>query len=299
MKKIYIESAKRESVIQPIIYFLILIAVSAVSGILGALVGLGGGTFLVPIYTLYLRMPIAYATGASLISTIATSSGAGSAYIKDKITNIKLGMGLEIATTAGSIVGALTVAFMYSHHLQYVIYIVFGLVLLSQVYIQLTRSKYELPKEIKPDWSTKLFKLYGSYYDVVLEKEVNYYGVRWWLGETIMFFAGFISGLLGIGSGALKVLGMDWAMNLPMKVSTTTSNFMIGVTAATGSSIYWIYGYIQPFIAAGTAIGVLLGAFIGTKILVRITNKSIRYIFSAILIFLGIQMVLRGLGYGF
>jgi uncharacterized membrane protein YfcA len=118
---------------------------------------------------------------------------------------------------------------------------------------------------MKPDWSTKLFKLYGSYYDVVLGKEVNYYGVRWWLGETIMFFAGFISGLLGIGSGALKVLGMDWAMNLPMKVSTTTSNFMIGVTAATGSSIYWIYGYIQPFIAAGTAIGVLFGAFIGYK----------------------------------
>ncbi len=285
--------------IQPIIYFIILIVVSALSGILGALVGLGGGTFLVPIYTLYLRIPIAYATGASLISTIATSSGAGSAYIKDRITNVKLGMGLEIATTGGSIAGALTVAFMYSHHLEYIIYIVFGLVLLSQVYIQLTRSKFELPKEMKPDWSTKLFKLYGSYYDIVLGKEVNYYGVRWWLGEIIMFFAGFISGLLGIGSGALKVLGMDWAMNLPMKVSTTTSNFMIGVTAATGSSIYWIYGYIQPFIAAGTAIGVLLGAYIGTKILVRITNRSIRYIFSAILIILGIQMVLRGLGYGF
>lgn len=120
--------------------------------------------------------------------------------------------------------------------------------------------------------------------------------MRWWLGEIIMFFAGTISGLLGIGSGALKVLGMDWAMNLPMKVTTTTSNFMIGITAATGSSIYWYEGYIQVFIAAATAIGVLTGgAFIGAKILVRMTNKNIRWIFFGVLSFLGVEMVLKGL----
>jgi len=278
---------------------LIIVIVSIISGILGSLVGLGGGTFLVPIYTLYMGIPIAYATGASLISTIATSSGAASAYIKDRITNIKIGMGLEIATTAGSIVGALTATLVYTHHLQYAIYIIFGVVLLSQVLIQFTKARHELPKEVKPDWTTRFFKLYGKYYDLVLNREVEYHGIRWWLGEIIMFFAGFISGLLGIGSGALKVLGMDWAMNLPMKVSTTTSNFMIGVTAATGSSIYWAFGYIAPFLAAGTAIGVLIGSYFGTKILVKITNRSIRYIFTVILLFLGVQMVLRGLGYGF
>ncbi|AOL16291.1 permease [Sulfolobus sp. A20] len=283
----------------PLEFFIAIVLISALSGILGSLTGLGGATFLVPIYTLYLGIPIVYASGASLISTIATSSGAASAYIKDRITNVRIGMGLEIATTTGSIAGALTVAYIYSHHLQFIVYIVFGIVLLSQVYVQLTRSRFELPKPIKPDWTTKIFQLYGKYYDAALNQEVEYYGIRWWLGEIIMFFAGYISGLLGIGSGALKVLGMDWAMNLPMKVSTTTSNFMIGVTAATGSSIYWLFGYIEPFLAAGTAIGVLIGAYIGTKILVRITNKTIRYIFTAILVFLGIQMIMRGLGYGF
>ena len=130
------------------------------------------------------------------------------------------------------------------------------------------------------------------------EKNVSYTGVRWWLAELIMFFAGIISGLLGIGSGALKVLGMDWAMNLPMKVTTTTSNFMIGITAATGSTIYWYEGYIQIFIAAATAIGVLIGSYLGAKVLVRITNKDIRWLFFAILSFLGIEMLLKGLYLG-
>lgn len=284
--------------LSPVEEFLTAVIVSALSGMLGALTGLGGATFLVPIYTLYFGVPIVYASGASLISTIATSTGTASAYVKERIANVRIGVGLEIATTTGSILGALTVAYVYSHHLQDVIYLVFGLVLLSQIYVQLERSKFEVPHNMKPDWTTRVFQLHGKYFDPALGHEVEYVGVRWWLGEIIMFFAGYISGLLGIGSGALKVLALDWAMNLPLKVSTTTSNFMIGVTAATGSSIYWVYGYIQPFLAAGTAIGVLMGSFIGAKILVRVRSKTIRYIFTGILAFLGVQMVLRGLGYG-
>ncbi len=274
---------------------LVLIA-SIISGFLGSLVGLGGGTFLVPIYTLFLGIPIAYATGASLISTIATSSGAASAYVRDRITNVKIGMGLEIATTTGSILGSLTAAYIYAHHLAYIVYIIFGLVLLSQIYVQLKKSSLELPRPMKPDWTTRIFKLYGEYYDEALNQTVKYHGVRWWLGEIIMLFAGYVSGLLGIGSGALKVLGMDWAMNLPMKVSTTTSNFMIGVTAASGSAIYWFSGLIQPILAGFTALGVLLGAMMGSRVLPKITNRLIRYIFTAILAFLGIEMVLRGFG---
>lgn len=284
--------------LSPVEEFLTAVIVSALSGMLGALTGLGGATFLVPIYTLYFGVPIVYASGASLISTIATSTGTASAYVKERIANVRIGVGLEIATTTGSILGALTVAYVYSHHLQDVIYLVFGLVLLSQIYVQLERSKFEVPHNMKPDWTTRVFQLHGKYFDPALGHEVEYVGVRWWLGEIIMFFAGYISGLLGIGSGALKVLALDWAMNLPLKVSTTTSNFMIGVTAATGSSIYWVYGYIQPFLAAGTAIGVLMGSFIGARILVRVRSKTIRYIFTGILAFLGVQMVLRGLGYG-
>ena len=272
-----------------------LLIFSIIAGLLGSLTGLGGGTVLVPLLTLFLGIPIAYAAGASLISTIATSSGAASAYIRDRITNVRIGMGLEIATTTGSIVGSLTAAYIYSHNLAWIVYVVFGIVILTSIVPTAQRGKYEIPDPRKPDWTTRVFKLYGSYYDDALKMEVKYWGVRWWLGELIMFFAGFISGLLGIGSGALKVLGMDWAMNLPMKVSTTTSNFMIGVTAATGSALYWYFGYIQPMMAAVTAIGVLIGAMSGTKILVRITNKQVRWVFLAILAFLGMEMLLKGL----
>jgi uncharacterized membrane protein YfcA len=275
--------------------FLSIVVGGVFAGVLGSLTGLGGATVLVPLLTLFYGVPIIYATGASLISTIATSAGSASAYTKQKITNIKVGVGLEIATTTGAIVGSLTAVEVYDHKLQWIIYVIFGLVLLMSLIPTVQRGKYEVPQDRKADWSSKLFQLAGSYHDARLKKQVNYVGVRWWLAELIMFFAGVISGLLGIGSGALKVLGMDWAMNLPMKVTTTTSNFMIGITAATGSSIYWYEGYIQLFLAAAAAIGVLLGSFIGAKILVRITNKDIRWIFFGILSFLGVEMLLKGL----
>jgi len=274
--------------------FLSIVIGGIFAGVLGSLTGLGGATVLVPLLTLFYGVPIIYATGASLISTIATSAGSASAYTKQKITNIKVGVGLEIATTTGAIVGSLTAVEVYDHHFQWIIYVIFGLVLLMSLVPTVQRGKYEVPQHIKADWSSRLFQLAGSYYDARLKKKVDYVGVRWWLAESIMFFAGVISGLLGIGSGALKVLGMDWAMNLPMKVTTTTSNFMIGITAATGSSIYWYEGYIQLFLAAAAAIGVLMGSFMGAKILVKITNKDIRWIFFGILSFLGVEMLLKG-----
>ncbi|MHB8357910.1 MAG: sulfite exporter TauE/SafE family protein [Thermoplasmataceae archaeon] len=264
------------------------------AGLLGSLTGLGGGTVLVPLLTLFYGVPIIFATGASLISTIATSAGSASAYTKEKIANIKIGVGLEVATTLGAIVGSITVVFLDKDNLSWVIYIIFGIVLLTSLIPTIKRGKYEEPMHREADWSTRLFQLSGQYHDSKLKKDVKYNGVRWWMGEIVMFFAGVMSGLLGIGSGALKVLGMDWAMNLPMKVTTTTSNFMIGITAATGSSIYWYNGFIQIFLAAATAIGVLIGAFFGAKILVRITNKNIRWIFFGILSFLGIEMVQKG-----
>ncbi|MBB5253942.1 sulfite exporter TauE/SafE family protein [Sulfurisphaera ohwakuensis] len=277
-----------------LLFIISLLLSSIIAGFIGSLTGLGGATVLVPIYTLFLSIPIEYATGASLISTIATSSGAASAYIKDRITNVKIGMGLEIATTTGAIVGSLIAHYIYEHHLAFILFIIFGIVILTSIYPQLKKASLELPKPMKPDWTTRVFQLYGKYYDVALRQEVEYYGVRWWLGEIIMFFAGMISGLLGIGSGALKVIGMDWAMNLPIKVSTTTSNFMIGVTAATSSSLYWIFGYIQPVMAGITAIGVLIGSFIGSKVLPKIRNVRLRLIFMLILAFLGIEMIIRG-----
>jgi uncharacterized membrane protein YfcA len=281
--------------IELVLRFLSILIGGVMAGILGSLTGLGGATVLVPLLSLFYGIPIIFATGASLISTIATSAGSASAYTKHKIANVKIGIGLEIATTAGAIVGSLTVVAVDKANATWIIYIIFGIVLLGSLIPTIQRSQSEEPLDKKPDWTTRVFQLTGHYYDSKLKRKISYSGVRWWLAEIIMFFAGVISGLLGIGSGALKVLGMDWAMNLPMKVTTTTSNFMIGITAATGSSIYWYEGYIQLFIAAATAIGVVIGAYIGSKILLKITNKDVRWIFFSILSFLGVEMLLKGL----
>lgn len=170
------------------------------------MIGLGGATIVVPIYVLFLGMPIQYAEGTCLISTIATSSGAGSAYVRDKSTNVRIGMSLEIATTSGSIVGSLAAAWVYTHRIQRVIYVLYGVVLLGSIYTQVTRSRDELPDPKPPDSWTMRLQLCGRYYDHVLGREVEYCGVRWWLGELIMFATGVISNLLGIGSGALKVV---------------------------------------------------------------------------------------------
>ncbi len=277
-----------------ILKFLSIVLGSIIAGFIGSLTGLGGGTVLVPVLTLFYGIPFIFAAGASLISTIATSAGSASAYTKKKIANIRIGIGLEIATTTGAIVGSLTLVTIDKNHLIFVVYILFGVILLLSLIPTIKKIGAEIPPETKPDWTTKLFQLTDSYYDERLKQRVKYHGIRWWLGEIVMFFAGFVSGLLGIGSGALKVLGMDWAMNLPMKVTTTSSNFMIGITAATGSSIYWYEGYINLFIAAATAIGVLIGAYLGAKVLVKISNENIRWVFFAILSFLGFDMVFKG-----
>ncbi len=272
--------------------FVLLAAVAA--GFVGALTGLGGGVVLVPLLTLFSGVSIAYASGASLIATIATSSGAGSAYIKDRITNVKIGMSLEIATTLGAIAGALLVGFIYFLHLGFIVFVMFGIVILFSVYL-MARSggrKTRTP----PDATTERFQLRGDYFDEASGRRIRYHGVRWWMGEFIMFFAGLFSGILGIGSGALKVLGMDWAMRLPTKVSTSTSNFMIGVTAAAGSVIFWEMGYIQPFLAGITAIGVLIGAYLGSRVFERTQSREVRVIFMLILVVLAVEMIARGAG---
>ncbi len=282
----------------PLYDFLIIMIGGILAGVIGSLTGLGGGSVLVPVLTLFYGVPIDFAVGASLISTIATSAGSASTYTKKGIANIKIGVGLEVATTLGAIVGALTFDLVVHANLQWILYFLFGVVLLVSLLPTIKRGKYEYPEPKTPDFTSRIFQLSGHYRDERAKRDVEYTGVRWWLGEIVMFFAGLLSGLLGIGSGALKVLGMDWAMNLPMKVTTTTSNFMIGITAATGSSIYWYAGYIQFFLAAATAIGVLIGSKIGSTILLKISNKEIRWIFFVILSFLGIDMLLKGLRKG-
>jgi uncharacterized membrane protein YfcA len=262
------------------------------AGVLGALVGLGGGVLIVPMLTLLFGLPIQYAIGASIIAVIATSSGAAVAYVRDNVTNIRLGTFLGIATTAGAISGALLSGILSAP----LLFIIFGIVLLISVVPLLFKLGEEIPKGVKNDRLASLLSLSGSYHDKYSGMEIAYEVTRTRLGLFVMYMAGVISGLLGVGSGTFKVLAMDTIMRLPMKVSTTTSNFMIGVTAAASAGIYFARGDVQPLIAAPVALGILLGALIGARLLMYLSNKTLRLIFIPVMTIVAIQMVLRGLG---
>lgn len=279
----------------PLEFFLLVLASALLAGVLGSLVGLGGGVIMVPFLTIFLGVPPLFAIGASIVSVIATSSGAGSAYVRDGITNLRIGMFLELATTTGAVVGAVLTISLARAGLEGVVYLTFGVVLLLSVLPLLRKIGEELPGRATPDAISRRLELSGEYYDQTLKVRVDYQATRSWLGLLIMYAAGLISGLLGIGSGALKVLALDVGMKLPMKVSTTTSNFMIGVTAAASTGIFYLGGYINPFVAAPVMMGVLLGSVLGSRILPRTKNSSIRRVFIPVIVVLAIEMLVHGL----
>jgi uncharacterized protein len=268
--------------------FTILIAIgSLVAGMIGALTGLGGGVVIVPLLTLAFGVDIRYAIGASLVSVIATSSGAAAAYLKEGFSNMRVGMFLEIATTIGAITGAYLAASTPTR----AIAIIFGVVLLYSAYSANKPPKDCLTDE-PPDRYATLLKFDGSY---PTDEGEKFYRVRHVpAGFGLMYVAGVLSGLLGIGSGAVKVLAMDQAMRIPFKVSTTTSNFMIGVTAAASAGIYLHRGYIDPGIAMPVMLGVLAGALIGARILPGAKVKTLRLVFSVVIAALAIQMIFKG-----
>ncbi|MGI0090235.1 MAG: sulfite exporter TauE/SafE family protein [Nitrososphaerales archaeon] len=265
---------------------------SLAAGIIGSLVGIGGGLLVTPVLTLIFGVDIHLAIGASIVAIIATSSGGAASYVKDRITNIRVGMFLEIGTTIGAITGAAIAAYVNSA----VLFGIFGAVLLISAVPLLRKRGEELPKSIENDnWSKKL-KLYSSYPDKRLGQDVVYNVKGSPTALVIMYIAGLLSGLLGIGSGAFKVLGMENAMRLPMKVSTTTSNFMIGVTAAASAGIYFVRGDVNPFIVAPVVLGILGGAKIGTKVLVKARNTTIRMVFIVVLFGIAIEMIAKAFG---
>jgi uncharacterized membrane protein YfcA len=257
------------------------------AGLVGSLTGLGGGVVIIPLLTIGLHVDIHYAIGASLVSVIATSSGSAAAYVKEGITNMRLGMFLETATTSGAIAGAILAKYL---PVQYIA-ILFGLVLIFSALMSL-HKKVEHIKE-KPSVLALKLKLNGTY--PVNETQVTYGVNNVAGGFGMMIFAGAMSGLLGIGSGALKVVAMDGLMRVPFKVSTTTSNFMIGVTAAASAVVYLQRGYIDPGLAMPVVVGVLIGAFTGSKILVHSQSEKLRYFFAIVVTFLAIQMIYKGI----
>jgi uncharacterized protein len=259
---------------------------SALAGLIGALTGLGGGVVIVPVLALLFHVDLRYAIGASLISVIATSSGAAVSYVREGFSNVRIGMFLEVATTLGAVAGA----YLTTRVSTRAIGIIFGITLLYSAWSSF-RSQHDVASHPPSALAEKL-RLSGDY--PAENGPRAYIAQNVPAGFGIMWIAGLLSGLLGIGSGAVKVLAMDHAMKLPFKVSTTTSNFMIGVTAAASAGVYLGRGYIAPGLAAPVMLGVLAGSLVGARLLVKIRVPVLRVVFAVVIVALGLEMIFSG-----
>lgn len=266
----------------------VVIVAALLAGFVGSLTGLGGGVIVTPVLTLFLGVDIRYAIGATLVSVIATSSGAAAAYVRDGYSNIRIGMFLEIATTFGALFGA----FLGTRVPTSALSIIFGLILLHAAW-QAAQAHKNSKAQLPPDPLAVKLKLNDSYRTTA--GQVKYEVRRVKTGFALMFGAGTISGLLGIGSGSLKVIAMDQAMRIPFKVSTTTSNFMIGVTAAASASVYLSRGYVNPGIAMPVVLGVLSGSMIGARFLSRLPVPFLRRVFAVVVGVIAIEMIWSGI----
>lgn len=272
---------------------LIMLLVGIGVGILGAILGIGGGMIITPILTIGFGLDIKYAIGASIIAVIATSSGSTIAYLKDNILNLRVAMFLEIATTIGAISGALLTGVFNPVFL----YVLFGLLLFYSGFNMIKKLKTQKDEiNTKDDRLSNKLKLDSSYYDKNSHQTIEYKLQNVPGGASMMFGAGLASGLLGIGSGSFKVIAMDSIMKMPLKPSSSTSNLMMGVTASASATIYFFNGSILPEIAIPMALGIIIGAAIGARLMQKMTPRLIRIIFIPIIIYLGLQMILKGFG---
>jgi uncharacterized membrane protein YfcA len=276
----------------PLLFTLVVFTISVSAGLLGSLLGLGGGIIVVPALTLLLHINIRFAIGASIVSVIATSSGAAAAYVRDGMTNLRVAMFLEMGTTAGALSGAYLAGVIPIRSL----YVIFAVVMGYSALAMFRKRHAELALAAVPaDGLADRLALHSSYVDEAAGREVEYQVTGSRIGIVLMYIAGVVSGLLGIGSGALKVPAIDLAMRLPIKVSTATSNFMIGVTAAASAGVYFARGQVDPFVAGPVAMGVLAGALGGSKLLGRLESALIRKVFVAVLLWVSLEMLLKGI----
>lgn len=275
----------------PLDFILSLGLVAVIAGLLGSLVGLGGGIIIIPVLTLLYHVDIRFAIGASIVSVIATSSGAGAAYIRERMTNVRTGMFLELATTIGAISGAFVTTLLPTR----VLFIIFAAVLIYAAFSMVHSRRGSRVLTASHDTIANRLHLHGSYYDEVKRRTVMYKVSGTKPGLVLMYVAGLMSALLGVGSGTLKVPTLDLVMHIPIKVSTATSNFMIGVTAAASAGVYFARGQINPLIAAPVAVGVLIGAVTGARLLGRIQSKVVQFLLVVVLIISSIEMLGRGI----
>jgi len=260
------------------------------AGVIGSVLGLGGGIIIVPGLTLLFGVPVRTAVAASTVSIIATSTGAAVAFLRDRLTNTRVAMWLEMGTATGALSGALIAGYLDEK----VLLILFGILLGYSGYNMFRNRTAELPGEVVPDSLSLKLKLAGSYYDRVLGRRVEYQVTRTLTGLILMYFSGIAAGLLGIGAGIFKVPAMDQIMRMPFKASTATSNFMIGVTAASGAVVYFARGDVKPLVAGPVVLGVLVGAVLGARLMVKMKTSTIRKLFIPLIVYTAMEMIYRG-----
>jgi uncharacterized membrane protein YfcA len=265
--------------------------VALLAGTTGAMLGLGGGIILVPVLTLIFGVPMRTAVAASTVSIIATSTGAAVAYLQDRLSNVRVAMWLEMGTATGALTGALVAGYLN----QRLLFILFGALLAYSGWNMFRTRSAEYPREVVPDRVSRSLRLGGSYHDQVLGRQVDYQVTRSIPGLIIMYFSGAAAGLLGIGAGIFKVPAMDQVMGLPFKVSTATSNFMIGVTAASGAVVYFVRGDVDPLITGPVVLGVLFGALLGARLMVRMKAATVRKLFIPLVAYTAVVMIYKGL----
>ncbi len=278
------------------LFLVLMLLTGIVAGIVGSLTGLGGAVIVIPVLVIAFGVDFATAAGVGFVTILTTSSTTGAAYVRDRLSDLRIGMFLEIATVPGAFLGAAGTVLLAHADLNSVLLIALGGVLLAIIPGTLARRNVELPAGIAPDRRSRRLGFEGSYHDVALKREVEYAAGDTSSALGVMFGAGIVSGMFGIGAGVFKVLALERYLGLPMKVATATSNFMIGVTAAAGAGIMLSAGYINPVVAAPVAMGTALGAYLGSRLLPKLKNRTVRLLFVPVVAALAIEVILRGLG---
>jgi uncharacterized protein len=274
----------------------LLVLTGVVAGFVGSLAGLGGAAVMIPVLVIAFNVPFAEAAGTGMVTILATSSASGAAYVRNHLTDLRIGMFLEIATVPGALLGATFTVFLVHASLSNALEVALGALLLGLVPGTYARRHVELPSGGVPDASSTGLGLSGEYHDLTLGRDVPYAAGRTRPALAVMFGAGVTSGMFGIGGGVFKVLALERYLGLPMKVSTATSNFMIGVTAAGGAGVLLAAGYINPLLGAPAALGTAAGAYAGSRVLPGLRNQTVRLLFLAVMVALSVELILRGLG---
>jgi uncharacterized protein len=279
-----------------LVFLLLLVLTGVAAGLVGSLSGLGGGIVVLPVLLIFFGEPFPIAAGAGLLAILATSSTTGAAYVRDRLTDLRIGMYLEIATVPGALVGATATVFLVHAALSEALLVALGVILLGILAASVARYGEDLPQNVHPDARSRRLGLEGQYFDSALGRTVPYAAEDTGRAFPVMFGAGLVAGMFGIGGGVFKVLALERYLRLPMKVATATSNFMIGVTAAAGAGVLFAAGFVSPLVAGPMALGTACGAYGGSRLLPGLRNRTVRLLFLPVIGVLAVETILRGVG---